>query len=83
MAAHGLRVGQQWIHSIGHTAGYYDDHYKDMKVYAGTGWSDNRGHIWAQGMLEHYLLGAGGAPPGRGLMFKIDQAAAGVCAGSR
>lgn len=51
------RVGQQWIHSIGHTAGYYDDHYKEMKVYAGTGWSDNRGHIWAQGMLEHYLLG--------------------------
>lgn len=51
------RVGQQWIHSVGHTAGYYDDHYKDMKVYAGTGWSDNRGHIWAQGLLEHYLFG--------------------------
>jgi len=51
------RVGQQWVHSIGHTAGYYDDRYRDMKVYAGTGWSDNRGHIWAQGMLEHYLLG--------------------------
>lgn len=51
------RVGQQWIHSIGHTAGYYDNHYKEMKVYAGTGWSDNRGHIWAQGILEHYLFG--------------------------
>lgn len=51
------RVGQQWIHSIGHTAGYYDNKYKDMKIYAGTGWSDNRGHVWNQGMLEHALSG--------------------------
>jgi len=51
------RVGQQWIHSIGHTAGYYDNKYKDMKGYAGTGWSDNRGHIWAQGLCEHFLFG--------------------------
>ena len=51
------RIGQQWIHSMGHTAGYYPDTYKDMKSYAGRGWSDNRGHIWAQGMFEHYLLG--------------------------
>jgi len=28
-----------------------------MKVYAERGWSDNRGHIWAQGMFEHYLFG--------------------------
>ncbi|MBT3289812.1 MAG: hypothetical protein HN380_20880, partial [Victivallales bacterium] len=51
------RIGQQWIHSIGHTAGYYDYEYKHMKLYAGRGWSDNRGHVWSQGMLEHYLLG--------------------------
>lgn len=51
------RVGQQWTHSMGHTAGYYPADYKDMKVYASPGWSDNRGHIWAQGMFEHYLLG--------------------------
>ena len=51
------RVGQQWIHSIGHTAGYYTNDYKKMKAYAGRGWSDNRGHVWAQGMFEHYLLG--------------------------
>jgi hypothetical protein len=51
------RVGQQWIHSIGHTAGYYTNDYKHMKLYAGSGWSDNRGHVWAQGMFEHYLLG--------------------------
>jgi len=51
------RVGQQWIHSMGHTAGYYDNEYKHMKRYAGTGWSDNRGHVWSQGMFEHYLLG--------------------------
>jgi len=51
------RIGQQWTHAIGHTAGYYPPEYKDMKVYASPGWSDNRGHIWSQGMLEHYLLG--------------------------
>ncbi|NOY79838.1 MAG: hypothetical protein GXP31_02415 [Kiritimatiellaeota bacterium] len=51
------RVGQQWIHSMGHTAGYYTNDYKHMKRYAGDGWSDNRGHIWAQGMFEDYLLG--------------------------
>ncbi len=37
-------------------AGYPGD-YKDMKVYASPGWSDNRGHVWSQGMFEHYLLG--------------------------
>jgi len=51
------RVGQQWTHCIGHTAGYYPKEYKSMKVYASPGWSDNRGHVWAQGMFEHYLLG--------------------------
>ncbi|MBM4084221.1 MAG: hypothetical protein FJ272_05475 [Planctomycetes bacterium] len=51
------RIGQQWTHCMGHTAGYYDNTYKDMKVYAGTGWSDNRGHIWAQGLFEHFLWG--------------------------
>ncbi len=51
------RAGQQWIHSMGHTAGYYTDDYKNMKRYAGGGWSDNRGHVWAQGMFEDYLLG--------------------------
>ncbi len=51
------RIGQQWTHCIGHTAGYYPKEYKGMKVYASPGWSDNRGHVWAQGMFEHYLLG--------------------------
>ena len=51
------RVGQQWTHCMGHTAGYYPATYKNMKVYAYHGWSDNRGHIWAQGLLEHHLLG--------------------------
>jgi len=51
------RIGQQWTHSMGHTAGYYPPEYKDMKVYASPGWSDNRGHVWAQGLFEHYLLG--------------------------
>jgi hypothetical protein len=51
------RVGQQWTHSMGHTAGYYPKGYQDMEIYSSPGWSDNRGHIWAQGMFEHYLLG--------------------------
>ncbi len=56
-AADPRRIGQQWTHCMGHTAGYYPATYKDMKVYAAPGWSDNRGHVWAQGMFEHYLLG--------------------------
>ncbi|NUP98543.1 MAG: hypothetical protein HUU35_01675 [Armatimonadetes bacterium] len=51
------RIGQQWIHSVGHTAGYYPPDYKDMKIYASPGWSDNRGHIWSQGLFQHYLMG--------------------------
>jgi hypothetical protein len=51
------QVGQQWTHSMGHTAGYYPKGYQGMEVYSSPGWSDNRGHIWAQGMIEHYLLG--------------------------
>ncbi|NLF73786.1 MAG: hypothetical protein GX575_32525 [Candidatus Anammoximicrobium sp.] len=51
------RIGQQWTHCMGHTAGYYPADYKEMKVYATPGWSDNRGHVWSQGMFEHYLLG--------------------------
>lgn len=51
------RVGQQWIHSMGHTAGYYPRDYKGMELYSSPGWSDNRGHVWAQGLFEHYLLG--------------------------
>ena len=51
------RVGQQWTHCMGHTAYYYPRDYRNMKIYASPGWSDNRGHVWAQGLLEHYLLG--------------------------
>jgi len=56
-AADPRRVGQQWIHSVGHTAGYYPPDFHDMKQYASAGWSDNRGHVWCQGMFEQYLLG--------------------------
>ncbi|MDH7569473.1 MAG: carbohydrate binding domain-containing protein, partial [Armatimonadota bacterium] len=47
------RVGQQWIHSVHHTAGYYPATYQNMGVYAEKGWSDNRGHVWAQGLFDH------------------------------
>jgi len=50
-------VGQQWLHSVGHTAGYYPGTWHNMHVYAERGWSDNRGHVWNRGLLEHYLLG--------------------------
>ncbi|MBI2298008.1 MAG: hypothetical protein HYU66_03495 [Armatimonadetes bacterium] len=56
-ASDARRVGQQWTHSMGHTAGYYPPSYRDMEVYASPGWSDNRGHVWAQGLFEHYLFG--------------------------
>ena len=50
-------VGQQWLHCVGHTAGYYPYNWRKMKYYSSPGDSDNRGHVWNRGLLEHYLLG--------------------------
>ena len=50
------RVGQQWLHCMGHTGGYFPYNYMNMKIYS-LGYSDNRGHVWNRGLLEHYLLG--------------------------
>ncbi|HJN15793.1 MAG TPA: carbohydrate binding domain-containing protein, partial [Armatimonadota bacterium] len=47
--------GQVWVHSMGHTGGYYPPEYLDMNVYA-QGYATNRGHIWSQGMWEYSLL---------------------------
>ncbi|MBT7845813.1 MAG: hypothetical protein HN742_28325 [Lentisphaerae bacterium] len=51
----GRRVGQAWVHSLGHTGGYYPKEHLDMGLYA-TGYCTNRGHMWNQGNLEYYLL---------------------------
>ncbi len=56
-AKNAAQVGQQWTHCMGHTGGYYPATWNNMKIYADRGWSDNRGHIWNRGLLEHYLLG--------------------------
>ncbi len=49
------RVGQVWVHSMGHTGGYYPKEYRDMGVYA-LGYSTNTGHMWSQGILDYYCL---------------------------
>lgn len=50
------RVGQQWIHSVMHTAGYYPKEFQGMGRYAAEGWSDNRGHVWAGGLFDAALF---------------------------
>jgi hypothetical protein len=49
------RVGQVWVHCMGHTGGYYPKEYLDMGVYA-LGYSTNTGHMWSQGILDYYCL---------------------------
>ncbi len=49
------RVGQAWVHSMGHTGGYYPYDYMDMSIYA-QGYAENEGHMWNQGNLEYWLL---------------------------
>ncbi|MCK5801427.1 MAG: hypothetical protein KAI66_01280, partial [Lentisphaeria bacterium] len=51
----GRRVGQAWVHCMGHTGGYYPAEHLNMGLYA-TGYCTNRGHMWNQGNLEYYLL---------------------------
>jgi len=49
------RVGQAWVHCMGHTGGYYPYDYMGMSIYA-QGYCENRGHMWNQGNLEYWLL---------------------------
>ncbi len=49
------RVGQVWVHSMGHTGGYYPRDYRDMSIYS-MGYATNRGHMWNQGNLTYWLL---------------------------
>jgi hypothetical protein len=47
--------GQVWVHSMGHTGGYYPKDYKNMEVY-GPGYSTNRGHMWTGGNFLYGML---------------------------
>ncbi|MFG0263052.1 MAG: hypothetical protein ACF788_11725 [Novipirellula sp. JB048] len=49
------RVGQAWVHSMGHTGGYYPRDYMGMSIYA-QGYAENEGHMWNQGNLAYWLL---------------------------
>lgn len=49
------RVGQAWVHCMGHTGGYYPHNYLNMDLYA-SGYCENEGHMWAQGNWEYWLL---------------------------
>ena len=51
------RIGQQWLHCMGHTGSYFPYTWRKMRTYASPGRSDNLGHMWNRGMIEHYLLG--------------------------
>ncbi|MGE5530928.1 MAG: hypothetical protein ACM3VW_02265, partial [Bacteroidota bacterium] len=48
-------VGQIWVHSMGHTGGYYPKDYKNMEVY-GPGYSTNRGHMWVGGNFLYGMM---------------------------
>ncbi|HQX50075.1 MAG TPA: hypothetical protein PLR25_09215, partial [Planctomycetaceae bacterium] len=47
--------GQAWVHSMGHTGGYYPYDYMGMSIYA-QGYAENEGHMWNQGNLAYWLL---------------------------
>lgn len=47
--------GEIWVHSMGHTGGYYPRDYKGMEVY-GPGYATNRGHMWTGGNFLYGML---------------------------
>ena len=47
--------GEVWVHSMGHTGGYYPQDYKGMEVY-GPGYATNRGHMWTGGNFLYGML---------------------------
>lgn len=52
------RVGEIWLHSVGHTGGYFTNAPLDVASYYQTGHSANFGHYWLSGdLLYSYLTG--------------------------
>jgi PcRGLX-like protein central beta sandwich domain/PcRGLX-like N-terminal RIFT barrel domain len=51
-------IGEIWVHSIGHTGGYYQYGKTDLPVKTPylMGYSRNFGHVWAQGDFDYYHL---------------------------
>jgi len=50
------RVGEIWLHSVGHTGGYYKDAPLPVGSVYQMGHSANFGHVWISGDLDYYYL---------------------------
>jgi len=50
------RVGDVWLHCVGHTGGYYDDAPLPVSRTYQMGHSTNFGHVWVSGDLDYYHL---------------------------
>ena len=50
------RVGDVWLHCVGHTGGYYEDAPLPVSRTYQMGHSTNFGHVWVSGDLDYYHL---------------------------
>ena len=50
------RVGDVWLHCVGHTGGYYDGAPLPVDRTYQMGHSTNFGHVWVSGDLDYYHL---------------------------
>ncbi len=50
------RVGEIWLHSVGHTGGYYTNAPLPVESVYQMGHSANFGHVWISGDLDYYYL---------------------------
>ena len=50
------RVGDVWLHCVGHTGGYYEDAPLSVERPYQMGNTTNFGHVWASGDLDYYCL---------------------------
>ena len=50
------RVGDVWLHCVGHTGGYYQDAALPVDRTYQMGHSTNFGHVWVSGDLDYYHL---------------------------
>ncbi len=50
------KVGEIWLHSVGHTGGYYAQAPLPVELPYQMGHSANYGHVWISGDLDYYYL---------------------------
>ena len=50
------RVGDIWLHCVGHTGGYYENAPLPVSRTYQLGHSTNFGHVWVNGDLDYYYL---------------------------